>query len=285
MTPTPHTLLIRLEALHQSWGIRSPYNDRDTLNRPTKSGVIGLLAAADGHDRDEISQDGEDFLPLADLAALRFGVRADRPGRLTCDFHTSGGGPYPLRPRDIITDPIRADRAAAALSDDHGPTFGHITGPTLADWYSAPKNIAPHPDTHTLTATAGKRHPQISRRWYLADAAFLAAVESTDTALLRRLADRLHTPRRLLWLGRKHCAPTQPLAHGIRPGDLQEALATTPLLPRSRPAPTTAWIEVDPASPGASAINDQPISFATHSRTRALRWEQRLSLTPPQERR
>ncbi|MDX3540351.1 type I-E CRISPR-associated protein Cas5/CasD, partial [Streptomyces sp. MB09-01] len=67
------------------------------------------------------------------------------------------------------------------------------------------------------------------------------------------------------------------------PGGLQEVLATTPLLPRSRPAPTSAWIEVDPASPRASAINDQPISFATHSRTRALRWEQRLSLTPPQE--
>ncbi|WP_331719623.1 type I-E CRISPR-associated protein Cas5/CasD [Streptomyces virginiae] len=285
MTPAPHILLIRLEALLQSWGNRSPYNDRDTLTRPTKSGVIGLLAAADGHDRDEIREDADDFLPLSDLADLRFGVRADRPGRLTSDFQTSGGGTYPLRPRDIITDPARADRAAAALAEDHGPAFGHLRGPGLTDWYSAPKNIAPHPDTHTLIATNSKRYPQVSRRWYLADAAFLAAVESTDKALLRRLADRLHTPRRLLWLGRKHCAPTQPLAHGIRPGTLEDVLATTPLLPRSRPAPTAAWVEVDPGTAGSSTINDQPVSFANHTRTRAMRWEQRLSLTPPQENR
>lgn len=280
MTPTRHTLLIRLEAFLQSWGNRSPYNDRDTLTRPTKSGVIGLLAAADGHDRDEHREDGDDFLPLAELAALRFGVRADRPGHLTCDFQTSGGGAYPLRPRDLITDPARADRAAPELASAQGPAFGHITKPSLADWYSAPKNIAPHPTTHTLVATNNRRHPQISRRWYLADAAFLAAVESTDKTLLRRLAHRLDNPQRLLWLGRKHCAPTQPLAHGLRPGTLEDSFATTPLLPRSMPAPTTAWVEVDPGTPGALTINDQPVSFASHNRARALRWEQRLSLTP-----
>ncbi|MET9427845.1 MULTISPECIES: type I-E CRISPR-associated protein Cas5/CasD [unclassified Streptomyces] len=282
MSPAPHTLLIRLEAFRQSWGNRSPYNDRDTLTRPTKSGVIGLLAAADGHDRDEHREHGADFLPLADLASLRFGVRADRPGHLTCDFQTSGGGPYPLRPRDVITDPARADRAATQLATAQGPAFGRITTPHLADWYSAPKNIAPHRDTHTLHATNNRRHPQISRRWYLADAAFLAAVESTDKALLRRLAHRLDNPRRLLWLGRKHCAPTQPPFHGLRPGTLEQTLASTPLLPRSSPGPTPAWVEVAPHTPGATATNDQPVSYATHNRARAVRWEQRLSLTPPE---
>ncbi|UQW99102.1 CRISPR-associated protein Cas5 [Streptomyces sp. RerS4] len=283
MTTPLHTLHIRLEAFWQSWGTRSAFNDRDSLTRPTKSGLIGLLAAADGHDRDEHRTEGDDYLPLTTLAGLRFGVRADRPGSLVHDFQTSGGGHYPLRPRDLITDPTRADRAADALETATGPTFGRLDTPRLADWYGAPKNIAPHPDTHTLVAGNTNRHPQLSLRWYLADAAFLAAVESPDRTLLRHLARRLEQPRRLLWLGQKHCAPTQPLYHGLHQGSLETTLATTPLLPRSRPAPTHAWIEVPHTTPGAINVNDQPLSYASHHRVHGPRWEKRITLTPPEK--
>ena len=39
-------LLLRLAGPLQSWGERSHFNERDTARFPTRSGVIGMLAAA-----------------------------------------------------------------------------------------------------------------------------------------------------------------------------------------------------------------------------------------------
>lgn len=276
-----HTLLLRLEGLTQSWGHHSRFTDRDTNTRPTKSAVIGLLAAADGHDRDEHRPKSEDFLPLETLTRLRFGVRADRPGSLVQDFHTVGGGQYPLRPRNIITDPHRAARAAPALENATGHTFTRHAAESLRDWYGAPKNIAPDLTTNALTAGNTHRHPITSTRWYLADAAFLAGVESHEPALLHHLAQRLDKPRRLLWLGRKSCPPSHHINAGIYPGTLENALTHTNLLPRAPHTNCTAWFEVPPHTPGAIQTNDQPLTFSSHTRSHAPRWEQRVTLTPP----
>lgn len=73
-----YTLLLRLAAPLQSWGVDSKYDIRRTQREPTKSGVIGLIASAMGKSREE---------SLEDLASLRFGVRVDQPGRLHRDFH------------------------------------------------------------------------------------------------------------------------------------------------------------------------------------------------------
>ncbi|MBS3896247.1 type I-E CRISPR-associated protein Cas5/CasD [Silanimonas sp.] len=74
------TLLITLDAPMQSWGTRSRFDQRDTELEPSKSGVIGLLAAALGRPREA---------DVDDLATLRFGVRVDRAGTLAKDFHTA----------------------------------------------------------------------------------------------------------------------------------------------------------------------------------------------------
>lgn len=76
------TLLLRLQGPMQSWGTRSRFDHRDTAPYPTKSGVVGLLAAALGRDRAE---------EVSDLAALRMGVRVDRPGVLQYDYQTAQG--------------------------------------------------------------------------------------------------------------------------------------------------------------------------------------------------
>lgn len=72
-------LVLRLAAPLQSWGDRSAFNRRDTSPRPTKSGVIGLLAAAAGRSREA---------DITDLVGLRLGVRVDQPGTLLRDYHT-----------------------------------------------------------------------------------------------------------------------------------------------------------------------------------------------------
>ena len=77
------TLLLRLAAPLQSWGADSKFEIRKTNREPTKSGVIGLLAAALGLRRDETEA-------LQRLNRLRFGVRVDQEGSLLVDFHTAG---------------------------------------------------------------------------------------------------------------------------------------------------------------------------------------------------
>lgn len=74
------TLLLRLQGPMQSWGVRSRFDYRDTYPYPTKSGVIGLLAAALGRDRSE---------DVSDLTILRMGVRVDREGILKYDYQTA----------------------------------------------------------------------------------------------------------------------------------------------------------------------------------------------------
>jgi len=74
------TLLLRLQGPMQSWGTRSRFDYRDTWPYPTKSGVVGLLAAALGRDRAE---------DISDLASLRLGVRVDRKGVLKVDYQTA----------------------------------------------------------------------------------------------------------------------------------------------------------------------------------------------------
>lgn len=73
------TLLLRLAAPLQSWGVGAKFDRRGTERAPTKSGVIGLVAAALGLRRNE---------PLGKLQELRFGVRIDCEGTLLRDYHT-----------------------------------------------------------------------------------------------------------------------------------------------------------------------------------------------------
>lgn len=79
------TLLLRLVAPMQAWGVQSRFRVRDTGREPTKSGVVGLLCAALGRPRSA---------PVDDLAALRMGVRVDQEGRLLRDYHTAGKDGY-----------------------------------------------------------------------------------------------------------------------------------------------------------------------------------------------
>ncbi|WP_405466669.1 type I-E CRISPR-associated protein Cas5/CasD [Streptomyces jietaisiensis] len=80
MTGIDHAVLVlRLAAPLQSWGGPSRYNWRETRPQPTKSGILGLLAAAEGRDREA---------SLTDLLGLQLGVRVDQPGTLLRDYHT-----------------------------------------------------------------------------------------------------------------------------------------------------------------------------------------------------
>ncbi|UNX54048.1 type I-E CRISPR-associated protein Cas5/CasD [Georgenia sp. TF02-10] len=191
-------LLLRLAGPLQSWGSESRFVRRTTEPQPTKSGVLGLLAAALGRRRTD---------PIEDLVGLRFGVRADQPGTLVRDFQT-------------------------ARSLDGKATF------------------------------------PLSYRYYLADGAFVAAVEGPD-GLLEGLDEAVRSPAFPLYLGRRSCPPAGPVSLGLRPGLLRTALAAEPWhasrLHQSRHAGPTVRLDLildaEDDSVGAESSRDVPISF------------------------
>lgn len=165
------TLLIRLVGPMQAWGTRSKFDDRDTEMAPSKSGVLGLCAAALGIDRHD---------SVEDLAKLSFGVRVDRAGKASTDYHTAQ-----LHPQN--------------------------------------------PKTKT----------DVTRRDYLADAAFWAAL-SGNLAFLQKIHAALQNPHWPLSLGRKSFQASLPL-FAEEPYDISlwEALTIAPSLRRFDKEPPT----------------------------------------------
>ncbi|GID27490.1 type I-E CRISPR-associated protein Cas5/CasD [Paractinoplanes brasiliensis] len=108
-------LLLKLAGPLQAWGSSSRFARRGTEIAPTKSGVIGMLAAAKGIRRTE---------PLTDLLGLEFGVRLDQPGQILRDFQTArsldGRHSAPLTYRFYLSDAIflAAVQGDAALIHD-----------------------------------------------------------------------------------------------------------------------------------------------------------------------
>ncbi|MFA7037318.1 MAG: type I-E CRISPR-associated protein Cas5/CasD [Methanosarcina sp.] len=74
------TLLLRLSGPLQAWGTDSKFETRNTQREPSKSGVIGMIAAAMGRGRND---------PIADISSLKYGVRIDQKGTIIRDYHTA----------------------------------------------------------------------------------------------------------------------------------------------------------------------------------------------------
>ena len=193
------TLLLRLAGPMQSWGTDSKFDVRRTQREPSKSGVIGLVAAALGVSR-------QDRQALATLACLRFGVRVDREGTLLRDYHTA-----------------------------HGKT--------------CKKEEAVY----------------ITNRYYLADAVFVAGLESEDGALLERMGEALVSPAFPLYLGRRSCPPTGRIFLGISPKPLEEAL-------RENAPDSASWLVLDAKAGESGGLQrDVPLSFNPNRREYGFR--------------
>ncbi|WP_155358476.1 type I-E CRISPR-associated protein Cas5/CasD, partial [Acrocarpospora macrocephala] len=94
-------LLMQLAGPLQSWGASSRFARRTTESAPTKSAVVGLLAAALGRLRSD---------DISDLSGLLFGVRVDQRGTLLRDFHTAhrfvSGDAMPVSERFYLADAV-----------------------------------------------------------------------------------------------------------------------------------------------------------------------------------
>lgn len=99
-------LVLRLAGPLQSWGEHSRFADRDTVSFPTRSGLVGMFAAAIGLPRGH---------SLERFADLRLTVRVDNSGVPFTDFHTVGGGLPPSRTVPVADGKHRSGENAGTI--------------------------------------------------------------------------------------------------------------------------------------------------------------------------
>jgi CRISPR system Cascade subunit CasD len=73
------TILLKFAGPVQSWGTSSQFESRSTNRYPSKSAVVGMLAASFGYSRDDKRID--------QYNQLDFAIRVDQPGKLLTDYH------------------------------------------------------------------------------------------------------------------------------------------------------------------------------------------------------
>lgn len=159
-------LLLRLDGPLQAWGDASRFVRRHTRTEPTKSGVIGLLAAAQGRRRTD---------PIEDLAALTFGVRVDQRGRMMRDFQTAirrgrKNEPMPLSYRYYLADAVfvagvEGDGELLRALDDavRSPTFPLYLGRRACPPSDEPISLGVH---ETSLEEALRAQEWLARDWY-----------------------------------------------------------------------------------------------------------------------
>ncbi|WP_260294590.1 type I-E CRISPR-associated protein Cas5/CasD [Sedimenticola hydrogenitrophicus] len=169
-------LLLWLEAPLQSWGHDSKFGRRDSLDFPTKSGVLGLLCCARGAGGEEAQW----LSAWADLdMQLVAYVPKDRNGNtqhrqpLLRDFHMVGSG-----------------------YDDRDPWEGLLIPKT----------------SEGKKAVGGGT--KMTYRYYLQEMAYAVALQA-PLAMVDEVVQALSSPVWDLYLGRKNCAPTEFIGQGV----------------------------------------------------------------------
>ncbi|MSP53969.1 MAG: type I-E CRISPR-associated protein Cas5/CasD [Gammaproteobacteria bacterium] len=167
-------LLLWLQAPLQSWGHDSKFGRRDTLNFPTRSGVMGLLCCALGAGGEQKELLAE-FLPLKQTVISFVRCKNERKTTsepLLRDFHMVGSGYDDKDQWQTLLIPKTADGKKA------------VGGGT-----------------------------KITYRYYLQDA-FFAVVLEVPSEKHEMLSQALQQPVWDLYLGRKSCVPTDLVYRG-----------------------------------------------------------------------
>ena len=171
-------LLLWLEGPLQSWGQDSKFGRRDTLAFPTKSGVLGLVCAA-------LGAGGEQRELLEEFATLPQTViayaRQDKRGET-----------WIKRSREPV---LRDFQMVGSGYDDTDP------------WTTL---LIPKKSDGGKAVGGGTK---MTYRYYLQDASF-AVLLQVPAAWAASIAEALQRPAWDLYLGRKHCAPTEFIYHG-----------------------------------------------------------------------
>lgn len=171
-------LLLWFEAPLQSWGFDSKFGRRETLNFPTRSGVVGLVCSA-------LGAGGEQRELLAEFSSLRQTVISFVHSR-----QTENGK------RKLDREPLLRDfHMVGSGYDDRDPWMSLMIPKTI----SGGKSVG-----------GGTK---MTYRFYLQDSFFAVIFEALPQRALE-LAEALRNPVWDLYLGRKNCVPTDFIYRG-----------------------------------------------------------------------
>lgn len=221
-------LLLWLEAPLQSWGHDSRFGRRDTLDFPTKSGVLGLLCCAlgaGGEQREWLTYWGNQAMTVE--AFVRVGTDGKPLPReaLLRDFHMVGSG---YDDKDL--------------------------------WQSL---LIPKTSEGKKAVGGGTK---MTYRYYLQDIAFAVALAG-NRAELEQLQAALESPVWDLYLGRKSCVPTDFIGRGVFANEEEAFAGARRLAEEKGRAPTFRVVEGEHEGE-VIGLNDVPISFGEHKRYR-----------------
>ncbi|QBI51841.1 CRISPR system Cascade subunit CasD [Streptomonospora litoralis] len=174
--------MLQLAGPLQAWGSAARFARRTTENAPTKSGVIGLLAAAQGRDRTE---------DLSDLTALDFGVRIDQPGTRVRDYqtahHLDTDRSMPVSERFYLADAVFV---AAVAGDDALIDRLHdaVRAPVYLPYLGRRSCPPARPIDLGVRAAAGLEDALLAEEWHAA-AWYQRKRRTEPTASLTTLVD------------------------------------------------------------------------------------------------
>lgn len=225
-------LLLWLEAPLQAWGHDSRYGRRDSLDFPTRSGVLGLLCCARG-------AGGPETEWLAQLAGL--------------DMQLVGYARQRADGQPVNRPPLLRDFQMVGNGyDDRDP------------WQSL---LIPKTELGKKAVGGGSK---MTYRYYLQDMAFAVALQVPEDQAETLLA-ALHNPAWDLYLGRKNCAPTELIGQGVF-DSAESAFAVADALAEEKTRTETIRVVQGEYDDGERlTLNDQPLQFGSHKRYRDRR--------------
>ncbi|MCB1704628.1 MAG: type I-E CRISPR-associated protein Cas5/CasD [Halioglobus sp.] len=228
---TDRYLLLWLEAPLQSWGHDSRFGRRDSLDFPTKSGVLGLLCCARG-------ASGEQTEWLHHWAErdlqVRAYVRQDRQG-------------LPLQRLPLLRD----FNMVGSGYDDQDP------------WASM---LIPKTSTGKKAVGGGAK---MTYRYYIQDMAYAVALQGSQDEL-ETLANALANPVWDLYLGRKTCVPTEFIVQGVH-SDEKTAFAVADELAVSKGRILSFRVLQGEHKGEVLTLNDVPLQFGERKKYRDRR--------------
>ncbi|EGR0596494.1 type I-E CRISPR-associated protein Cas5/CasD [Vibrio cholerae] len=225
-------LLLWLEGPLQAWGHDSKFGVRNTLNFPTRSGILGLLCCARGAGGEQ-REWLEKMSPMA-MEVLAF-ERSDAEGEPIMreatlrDFHMVGSGYDDADPWQNLLIPKTAQGKKA------------VGGGT-----------------------------KMTYRYYLQDALFAVILEipADDKEALE---DALQNPRWDLYLGRKNCVPTELIYQGIYHSTDTARQRAQELAENKYRHLSYTIVEGEQEGGEVFTLNDVPVQFGVSKRYRDRR--------------
>jgi len=224
-------LLLWLEAPLQAWGHDSRFGRRDSLDFPTKSGVLGLICCARG-------AGGEERDWLARWAGLDMQVEA-------FVLRDAKGVPLPRLPL------LRDFHMVGSGYDDVDP------------WQNL---LIPKTSEGKRSVGGGAK---MTYRYYLQDMAYAVAIEAPLNEA-EAIACALRAPKWDVYLGRKNCVPTELVFQGMH-ADADDALAAGRALAEAKRRALAFAVRQGEHAGEVLTLNDVPLQFGADKRYRDRR--------------